>query len=73
MSRIRQGRHIALVPQTISPFGDKAPTRAMMGRIISIPKHRRFFVAEFETGGARIRESFNIPVLSYELLQKEVR
>ena len=51
MIEIRVGVDLPLYRQTISTTdGEKGPSKALVGMVAYIPKHRRYFVAEFKTG-----------------------
>ena len=75
MIKIRVGVDLPLYPQTISTTdGEKGPSKALVGMVAYIPKHRRYFVAEFKTGGVPIRECFKLPLLPCDTpLVKEKR
>lgn len=67
MIEIRVGAELPLFPQTISTSdGDKGPEKALVGMVTYIPKHRRYFVAEFKPRGVPIRECFKVPLLKYD-------
>lgn len=62
MARVKVGQKVIRTPKTIGvmpegkSFAYTLENRPMKGVVVSVPKHRRFHVVEFENG---LRETFD--------------